>query len=136
MEKEVFGGILVYPDFAAEAHKKLELQDFENTEIRQALQSFFADKKAQLERHSSVAKEAVFMVESLIENTENNTEAVERQLFKSLAMLKVATIKQQLMRLQQELKFAESANNKEQISKIQSQILDLTHLRMEFESKF
>jgi len=136
MEKEVFGGILVYSDFAAEAHKKLELQDFENTEIRQALQSFFADKKAQLERQSSVAKEAVFMVESLIENTENNTEAVERQLFKSLAMLKVATIKQQLMRLQQELKFAESANNKEQISKIQSQILDLTHLRMEFESKF
>ena len=135
LEKEVFGGILAYSDFAAEARKKMALSDFENSDIHQALASFFASEKSELDRQSSVAKEAVFMVESLVENTQNNTEAVERQLFKSLAMLKVATIKQQLLRLQQELKFAEGAGNKQQVAEIQNKILNLTHLRMEFESK-
>jgi len=136
LEKEVLGGILSYPSFALQVREKLQLEDFENKEIRQALEAFFKSKTELPDKGLSVAKEAVFMVESLVENAQGNHEAVERQLFKSLSMLKVAVIKQQLKKLQQDLKFAESAADKPQIAKLQGQILSLTNSRMEFESIF
>ncbi len=136
LEKESFGGILSYPDFARQAREKLNLEDFENPEIRQALEFFFNSAEGFPDKSLSVAKEALFMVESLVENAQGNHEAVEKQLFKSLAMLKVTVIKQLLGKLQQDLKFAENAVDKPQIAKIQEQILLLTNSRMEFESNF
>lgn len=136
LEKEAFGGILSYPDFARQAREKLGLEDFENPEIRQALEPFFKSTEGFPDKGQSVAKEALFMVESLVENAQGNHEAVEKQLFKSLAMLKVTVIKQLLKKLQQDLKFAENAFDKPQIAKIQEQILLLTNSRMEFESNF
>ena len=136
VEKEVFGGILAYSDFASLAKAKLGQEDFDNSEIRQALAAFLSSETAGPARDSSVAKEAAFMVESLVENSQGNHEAVERQLFKSLAMLKVLSSRQRLLRLQQELKFAESSGDKTRIADLQKQILDLTRVRMEFESKF
>lgn len=135
VEKEVFGGILVYEDFARVAKTKLSREDFDNSDIREALSAFLSNEITRPARETSIAKEAVFMVESLVENFQGNQEAVVRQLLKSLAMLKVLSSRQHLLRLQQELKFAESSKDKLRIAELQKQILDLTKIRMEFESQ-
>ena len=134
LEKEVFRGLLTYSDFAAIVKAKSVPEEFENPEIRQALGEFFKAGANGIDKSLSIAKEALFMVESLVENTQNNTEAVERQLFKSFALWKVAVIRQRLLRLQQDLKFAENSRDKQKVSELQTKILELTHLRMEFEA--
>ena len=132
LEKEVLGGVLKYEEVRELVKKEFRASDFETQEI-------FEEVKGVLEGantgNSTVAKEAVFMVESLMESSEGNSEAVARQLFKSFYFLRLLSLKKQLVRLQAEIKFAEAQKDETKIKALSKTISELTMLRMESEKK-
>lgn len=132
LEKEVLGGMIKFEDIKKLVGENFEASDFENTETLSEIQGLL---NGTLYGESTVAKESVFMVESLLESSEGNGEAVLRQLFKSFYFLRVLGLKKKLLRLQAEMKFSEAQNDKNKIKELGQTISGLTALRMEFEKK-
>jgi DNA primase len=132
LEKEVLGGMIKFKEMKEMAEENFDAVDFENADILSEIKKVLSGTSA---NNSTVAKEAVFMVESLIESMEGNSEAVLRQLFKSLYFLRVLSLKKQLLRLQAEIKFAEQQKEENRIKELNKEIFELTALRMEFEKK-
>ncbi|MCX6797351.1 MAG: DNA primase [Candidatus Doudnabacteria bacterium] len=131
LEKEVFGGMLMYPEFLQEVMAKGSPEDFEDLMVRQEAALAFESKE--LEKETALAKEAVFMVELLLSEHEGNKEALKKQLLKSFANLRLKAIKKQLERLQADVKRAESASEKNRLQELNQEFARLSNLRIEFE---
>jgi DNA primase len=134
LEKEVLGGLLFSPDFLSEVKAKAGLEDFENPEIREILSPLFqSGKEALADKSSTLAKEAIFMVESQLDDLDGSEQVLLRDLKKSLAMLRLGAIKKQQQLLNQEIKRAETSSNKVKLNELNQQFAILTEKRLEFE---
>jgi DNA primase len=128
LEKQVLGGILTYPEYAAFADQHLTQEDFEDPEIRRHMAQKITD--------TPLAKEVQFVVESELELLEGNTAALMRQLEKSAFMLKIQAIKRHQQHLSLEIKTAEQQKDKSRVDSLQQQFSDLSARRLEYEKKF
>jgi hypothetical protein len=135
LEKEVLGGVLAYQDFLEEVRQKGSIKDFENLEIQEIIKSIFLGgmEKPEFDKGSTIAKEAVFMVESQLGELEGNEEAFKRGLHKSFAQLRLHSIKKQQQQIGAEIKTAETALNRAKLSELNKQFAELSEKRMEFE---
>jgi hypothetical protein len=157
LEKEVLGGLMVFPEFIKEIKDNLEPEDFQNSEIKELvvgimgksedqnlnphpgpLPSDFAKassdlRKGEGEMQSALAKEAQFMVESQLEEMNGNSTALVKDLLKAFAMLKIGAIKKRQQHLQNEIKNAENSNNKGRIEELNREFAKISGERIKFE---
>lgn len=130
-EKEVFGGMLMYPEFFKKVATEGSLEDFEDNNIKQALVLAFSGQE--IDRESILAKEAVFMVELLLEEHKGNQEVLKKQLFKSFFNLRLKAVKKRLENLQLEIKRIEKADEKYKLKELNQEFAKLSSLRIYFE---
>ncbi len=143
-EKEILGGMLQFADFFEDLRGQIVIEDFETAEMQQIMQLLLAGNRAAV-LEETVAKEALFMVESELDELGNEEDVLKRQLKKNFLMLKVQALKrrqsqmsEQIGRLQQES--ASGAEEKRQQLKIQmdflnQQFAEVSRQRMQYESQ-
>lgn len=134
LQKEVLGGMLVFPDFAKLVFNEGEIEDFDNSEIRNLLQPAFASGSASaIGQDGLLAKEAIFMVESQLDQREGNETALKRELKKSFVILRLNAIKRRQKVLTEEIKKAESDQNKVKVQELKEEFARLSRVRAGFE---
>lgn len=134
MQKEVLGGLLLFPDFLAAIKDKILPDDFENSEIRGLIAGLTATEADQaVVKESVLAKEGLFMVESQLDELGGEANRLKRVLEKSFALLKVNAIKRQQQVLQNQIKAAELANNKALVNELNQKFAEILAQRAEFE---
>lgn len=133
-EKEILGGIIVYPEFL----EFVQVEGLPDQLVSEGLQGYF--RKALLGENLAgqgdpLVKEAMFMVESSLENLSNNELALVRELKKSFYQFKLAKLKHYLQELTIAMKKAESEKKAEQAKQLGAKFAQLTNLRFEIETK-
>lgn len=140
LEKEVFGGMLVYGDFLEKVLAKGKVEDFSSPEIVRLLRPLFAAGKVKASedhlqpvKRETIAKEGVFMVESMLEDLGGNLDALKKQLEKSFAMLHMAGLKKQQQQLAWEIKKAEGLQDKARLASLNQEFMEISQERLQME---
>ena len=137
LQKEVLGGLLFSSEFFGEVGGQLETLDFEDPAIGQlALTWIESGGTDVLVKDSSVAKEAIFMVESQLDELGGDPQKLVKQLLKSFGLLKINSIKRQLKALEIEIKIAEKQQNKKRVEELNKIIASKLVLRINLEKAF
>lgn len=134
LQKQVLGGLLRVRDFAAKIKKQLLPEDFDNEEIKALITAWLASEFDPEVKQSTLAKETIFMVESQLDDLEGNYDFLIKELLKSFALLKLNGIKKRQAELQNQIKAAELAKNKQQIEQLSQQFAQNSAERMSFEA--
>ena len=137
LEKQVVGGLLSVPDFLAFAREQgLGDTEIANPSLRQlahdALEGTLPETAV---KQDPLAKEAIFMVESELDNLNNNELALLRELKKSLFMLKLNDIKRQQQELTVEIKKAEDQKDSPKIEELNKKFARLATSRVQVEAQ-
>jgi DNA primase len=137
LQKEVLGGLLFSQEFASQVINDIETTDFEDSEIRQLVESIVSPQgDGGLVKEHTVAKEAIFMVESQLEELSSDQQKLVKQLLKHYGLLKINSIKRQLKALEIEIKTAEKQNNKQKVEELNKIIASKLTLRIQLEKAF
>lgn len=131
LEKQVLGGMLLFPQFKAYVGQQSSAQDFTHLESKTLADRLF--KNIAIDEDNLLAKEAIFMVESQLADMEGGEPALERELKKALAMLRLAAIKQEQKHLHEQMKAAEGQQAKDELAQLSQQFANLSKQRLEFE---
>jgi DNA primase len=118
-EKLVLGGILAVPEFLKQIHKSLDLADFTVLAIKDAVSDVLNHTNQEALLAGSLAKEAIFVVESLVE--QQGQKPTLRQLLKSYSLLKIKQLKKKQKQLQFELGILEQSGKKDEILSMRSE---------------
>jgi len=132
LEKEILGGILMYENLKTKVTVDGAMDDFESPEIKNLIEGLFA-KTGSIDISQAVAKEALFMVESQLDELEGNSQIHERELLKSFAQLKLNGIKRKQQQLNFEIQRAETSGNTEALTQLKGKVAEVADLRMKFE---
>lgn len=136
LEKEILGGMLLFPDFLQRVVSEGKLEYFDDLEIRRIIEPvFISTGTVTLQAIDTVAKEALFMVESLLDELGKDEEILKRQLAKSFALLRLSAIKRSQLDLSLEIKNAETAKNKEKLKELNQRFAESSSLRMQLEKE-
>ena len=134
LQKEVLGGLMFFPDFLAAVWEKVLPEDFEDEEIRNVVIPWVISHGQDLSvKEQVLAKEALFMVESQLDELGGEQDRLRRILEKSFSLLKVSSIKRGQQVLQSEIKAAETAGNKALVEELNKKFAALIDLRKQFE---
>lgn len=133
-EKEILGGLILFPQFV----EFVRVEGLPAALISKELQEFF--QKAILgenlkDRKESLVRESIFMVESNLENLDNNELALMRELTKSFFQFKLAKLKHYLQKLTIDIKKAEQEQNTELAKQLGGKFAQLSSTRFEIETK-
>jgi len=132
LEKEILGGVLLYPNLLENFRTILTAEDMSSPEIIEALRLTLEGHIEQV-KTLPVAKEAIFMLESQVETQEGGEDISKRRIEKSLARVKLNVIKRQQEQLSAELRKAENDGNKELLKELTRKFAEITNLRIKFE---
>ena len=134
LQKEMFGGLLFLPEFAAAVQGQINAEDFEDSELGKLAGAWLLSNGGDSAvKEYTVAKEAVFMVESLLDSMDGDREKLLKQLKKSFTLFKLSSLKRQIARLQAEIAAAEQSGDRARASELSSLVNKLLNLRMELE---
>jgi DNA primase len=134
LEKEILGGLIVFPEFLLDVKDHLVKEDFENPEIKELINIILSGNNKTPEfENSTLAKEAQFMVESQLDEISGNRTALMKDLQKAAAMLKIGSIKKRQQQLQNEIKSAETGNNKAKLEELNREFAQISSERIKFE---
>lgn len=133
-EKEILGGMIVFPEFL----EFVQVESLPDQLLSEELLEFF--QKSILgedlsQSQDPLVKEAVFMVESNLENLSQNQLAYLRELKKSFFLFKLAKLKNYLQELTVAIKKAELENNLDFAKQLGARFAQLTKVRFEIETK-
>ncbi len=117
-EKEIIGGLLVIPDFKNLVMSEGLSTDYFSDDAKPLFLSITANLGGQNIQNSVFAGEATFVVESLLENLNNNQLALMRELKKSFYLFKRAGLNKELTAITIALKQAELNKNLEAIKEL------------------
>lgn len=132
LEKEVLGGMLLSGDFLQTVKKDAAVEDFSYRDIKEAAALVLAGQEVP-DNLGVLAKEALFMVESQLEDLEGNMDALLRQLNRTFAMLKVASFKNRQLQLEKLIKQAQNSGQNGQLAELYRQFADVSRQRINFE---
>lgn len=130
-EKEILGGILGYAEFKAFVAEEGLPSEYISPGMRGIINAALLGES----QDNSLAKEAQFMVESSLENLENNELALMRELKKSFYLFKLAGIKKQLQDATTAIKKAESLNDNSAVKQTSLLFAELSNKRYTLEQK-
>lgn len=138
-EKEILGGILLYPEFrgfvAEEGLPTEYLSPSLRAVINSALISEPVPEADNTPAMQALANEAQFMVESNLENLANNELALMRELKKSFYLFKMAGIKKLLQDATTAIKKAESLHDNPAVKQASELFAELSAQRYVLEQK-
>jgi DNA primase len=136
MEKQVLGGMLLVPEFMELVKEQGIGSEITDPNLRQMAQSLLDNSKSVMAvKQDTLAKEATFMVESELDNLNNNELALLRELKKSLLLLKLNEIKRTQQELTLEIKKAETINDSSKIEELNKKFAQLVTYRARIESE-
>jgi DNA primase len=130
LQKEVLGGLLMFPNFYAVTGEEVAAEDFEDNAIAELVR---ASAGVKIDLTSVLAKEALFMVESQLEELNGNEELLVKQLLKSFGFLKANALKKQQLDLQNQIKGAELAGNKARVDEFSKLFAQVSARRQKLE---
>lgn len=133
-EKEILGGAILFPEYL----EFVRIEGLADALISPELQPFF--QKAILGDYLKDSKEplvteSIFVVESNLENLDNNELALMRELKKSFFQFKLAKLKHYLQELTIAIKKAETTKNHELAKQLGGKFAQLSSTRFEIETK-
>lgn len=133
-EKEILGGIILFPEFL----EFVRIEGLPDALVTEQLQPLF--QKAILGNYlkdssEPLVRESVFVVESNLENLDNNELALLRELKKSFFQFKLAKLKYYLQELTIAIKKAEQEKNSELAKQLGGKFAQLSSTRFEIETK-
>ncbi len=133
-EKEILGGLIIFPEFL----EFVRIEGLPDALITLELQPFF--QKAILgdylkDSAEPLVTESIFVVESNLENLDNNELALLRELKKSFFQFKLAKLKHYLQELTIAIKKAEQEKNSELAKQLGGKFAQLSSTRFEIETK-
>lgn len=136
LEKQILGGLIVVEQYRDFVRGAASLADFSNADVMAMIEELLvAETVASSILEQTLAKEAMFMVESELASLGGNSEALLKELQKSFYMLKLLSIKRQQQALSLEIKKAEQKQLKDTLPQLQQQFVTLSRLRMDYERK-
>ncbi|MFA5991400.1 MAG: DNA primase [Candidatus Doudnabacteria bacterium] len=134
LQKEVLGALLFSKDFYEQYAKEIEAVDFENAEIRDlALAWIKSGGQDNGVKEQTVAKEALFMVESQLDELSGDESKVQKNLGETFKLFKLSAIKRRQLSLEAEIKAAEAAGNKPRVEELGQIFANLLKSRKQFE---
>lgn len=134
LQKEVLGGVLFMEEFASSVIGKLEKEDFEDAGLAQIYEMWLnKENNKGFLQNSALAKEALFMVESQLEDLNGDRQKLNKSLDKSFILLKLHSLKTQQKLLQTAIKQAETIGDKEKLSELNKKFASIISLRMSLE---
>lgn len=119
LEKELLGGILYYSDLAEQLLPILELDVFNNSEVKQALEFLKVGDRENIPE--ALVKEVLFMVEYGQEQHAGAGATYVRELVKTYYSLKLNALKINLQRLSSHIKQAEARGDRDQLQKLNTE---------------
>ncbi len=132
LEKQILGGMLLDADFRAMVYKESKIGDFSDSRIAEILAPGFQDKEVLLDASSALAKEAEFMVESMLAES-TDREIFFRELKRAFGILLINSFKKQQQKLQSEIRQAEIGKNSESLSKLSRDFEEISRKRIFWE---
>ncbi|MDE2312030.1 MAG: DNA primase [Patescibacteria group bacterium] len=132
LEKELLGGMLAYPEFCQEALSQVQANEFSDPIIERLVTQLAAGQAGQIQ-DETVAKEAMFMVESQVQELQGGSQQQLRELGKSLALFKIRSIKKRQESLAERIKRAEQAQDKDQLRSLNQEFAVALKERMKYE---
>jgi DNA primase len=132
-EKELVGGLLNFPDFAQKFLSRVKPEDFPSREIQQLLIPIYDNSSTQIDLKNPLAKEASFVVESMVENAKGDVAQVKRYLEKALAQCELASVKHKQKNLQQQIGQAEISGDAAKVTELNRLFSELSHKRLSLE---
>jgi len=135
LEKEVLGGMLYNSELLSLGIKEFSGEDFQNQEVRAIFEDLKLAKTPGNLKNGTVAKEALFMVESMLDNLEGNTDALKKDLHKSFSFFKKEAIKRLQIHMEESLRLAESQKDTVRAKQIREEFAALTKQRSDLEKK-
>ena len=133
LEKQVIGGMLLYTEFLSFVQSTVRPEDFTSSQARELANSILSGQNSQDIANNLLAKEAIFMVESQLAEMEGGVPALQRELNKAYALLKLNAVKLAQKELNTKIKQAEAEKNKSALQEFNQQFAELSKLRVEFE---
>jgi DNA primase len=136
LEKQLVGGLLFSPEYLAFVREQGLQEEITNPALRQLARGIIDGTLPEVAvKQDTLAKEASFMVESELDNLNNNELALMRELKKSLFMLKLNDIKRRQQELTGEIKKAENLKAASKIEELNKIFAHLATLRVQVESQ-
>ncbi len=134
LQKEVLGGLLCLEEFAESVRMQVETSDYEEPAIAELVEVWLNNSNnGAILKNSTLAKEAVFMVESQLEDLNGDRQKLKKSLDKSFILLKLHSLKTQQKLLQSAIKQAETTGDKEKLSELNKKFASIISLRMSLE---
>lgn len=141
-EKEILGGLLVYPEYRAFVAEEGLPTNYISAGMQGIINSALLNEPLSggggeelTPAMESLANEAQFMVESSLENLSNNELALMRELKKSFYLFKLAGIKKELQDATTAIKKAESLHDSSAIQQFSETFAELSSKRYALEQK-
>jgi DNA primase len=135
LQKEILGGLLFLDEFKNSVLGKIEAGDFEDAAIRSLVELVLSSNEKTTEvNQDTIAKEAVFMVESQLDDMQGDRQKLLKSLEKSFALFKLNALKRLQQQLQVEIKAAEVAGNRERLGELNQKFASIVLLRKELET--
>lgn len=134
LQKEVLGGLLFLSEFASKVRQQIDKSDFEDKNIAFLIDLWLNSPSNSPQILSDpLAKEALFMVESQLEELNGDKEKLKASLDKSFILLKLHSLKLQQQELQTQIKLAEATGEKAKLEILNKKFAETISLRSKLE---
>lgn len=133
-EKEILGGVIQFPEFLDFVKTEGLPEQLISAELLPFFQSALLGEDIS-KIDNSLVKEALFMVESSLDNLSHNQLALLRELKKSFYLFKLAKLKYYLQELTTAIKKAEIEKNTNHAKQLNAKFAQLSSTRFEIETK-
>ncbi|MDQ3018392.1 MAG: toprim domain-containing protein, partial [bacterium] len=134
-EKEILGGLLLYPEFRDFIQEEGLPTEFISPSFQAMINAAILGETTFSSQETPLANEAIFMVESSLENLSNNELALMRELKKSFYLFKLAGIKRMLQDTTTAIKKAEVLQDTEGVAKFNQLFAQISSERYNLEKK-
>ncbi len=134
LQKEVLSALLYSKDFYNQFAQNIESADFENEKIRKLVLAWISSNgQDESVKADGVAKEALFMVESQLDELSGDESKMQKNLAETFKLFKLSAIKRRQLELEAEIKAAETAGNKPRVEELGRIFAGLLISRKQFE---
>ena len=134
LQKEILGALLFSQDFNQNFASQIDLSDFEDVEIRKLAEDLFKPSgQDQGVKDQTVAKEALFMVESQLDELSGDEGKLQKSLVETFKLFKLSAIKRRQLELEAEMKAAETVGNKVRVEELNQMFAGLLQSRKQYE---
>ncbi len=134
-EKEILGGLLLYQEYREFVQEEGLPTEFISPEFKDLINTALLGDVPEAPEAKPLVNEAIFMVESSLDNLANNELALMRELKKSFYLFKLAGIKKMLQDTTTAIKKAESTGDAEAVQQNSQMFAQISSERYNLERK-